>query len=244
MIIIPARFQSTRFPGKPLAQIHGKSMIQRVYDQCIKTEIYTIVATDHPSIYDHVKSFGGEVMMTGDHHQSGTDRCAEVFFLQGGSAPFVINVQGDEPFIQPEQILAIKHLLVSEGAEIATLCKKITDHDSLFNEHVVKLVKGARQKALYFSRSPIPFFRGVPKDQWHLKHIYFRHIGIYGFTGKALAEVVAMQPGAMETVENLEQLRWLENGKLIHVAETDFQSPAIDTPEDLQRVIDLNLGAD
>lgn len=244
MIIIPARFHSSRFPGKPLADIGGKSMIRRVFEQCEKTGIPTVVATDHEAIFEHVRGFGGEVLMTSPNHQSGTDRCAEVFRATGSKAPYIVNVQGDEPFIQPEQILAVRDLLISGDAAIATLCKKITDAESLFNENVVKVVKSPNGRALYFSRSPIPYFRGIAQDAWHLKHIYFRHLGIYGFRGAVLSKITTMPPGELESVESLEQLRWLEGGHAIFVAETDFQSPAIDTPEDLKRAIDLNLGAD
>ncbi|MBI3236003.1 MAG: 3-deoxy-manno-octulosonate cytidylyltransferase [Bacteroidetes bacterium] len=242
MIIIPARFASTRFPGKPLVDIGGQSMIERVYNQCIKTNQRTIVATDDNRIYEHVQAFGGEVVLTQSDHISGTDRCAEVFKnLNLDSNEIVVNVQGDEPFIKPEQILSVIDVFKNKDAQIATLCKKISDYESLHNSNVVKLVKNEQGKTIYFSRQPIPFLRNKNPEIWHQEHQYFKHIGIYAFKGSALQKVSELTPSPLELAESLEQLRWLENDYKIYAIETEFQSPAIDTPEDLQQVLMLNI---
>ena len=237
MIIIPARFHSTRFPGKPLADIKGKSMIQRVVEQCQKTNQRVIVATDHDSIFNHVKQLGVEVYLTNKNHQSGTDRCAEIYKKTGSPDEIVVKVQGDEPFIQPEQIQNLIDLFNNSDVEIATLAKKIDDENTLFNENNVKLIKNTNGKAIYFSRSPIPFLKGFEKSTWHANHEYFKHVGVYAFRGDKINQASSLKQSSLELAESLEQLRWMENNMQIYVAETIFQSPSIDTPEDLKQVI-------
>lgn len=238
--IIPARYASTRFPGKPLADINGKSMIRLVYEQASKSALLNkvIVATDDQRIFDHVTAFGGQVMMTATNHQSGTSRCFEVVQKINGSSPdIVINIQGDEPFINPQQIDKLARLFANESIQIATLIKKITTQEELFNPNVVKVVTGNDNKAIYFSRSPIPYLRGVDQQNWLEKATFFKHIGIYAYRRNVLAEIVAFAPAKLEISESLEQLRWIENGIVIHTAETDLEGFAVDTPEDLAKII-------
>lgn len=237
--IIPARYASSRFPGKPLVMIDGKTMIQRVFEQVslASTVDHVIVATDDHRIFEHVKSFGGEVMMTGSDHVSGTDRCAEVAAALQGT-DYVINVQGDEPFIQPQQIDLLVDTLKASPYGIATLAKQITENEVLLNENVVKVATATSGEALYFSRHPVPFMRGVPKDEWISRGLHFKHIGLYGFTKAVLLKIAALPPGKLELAESLEQLRWLENGYRIAVGITTVDTIGIDTPADLER---LNL---
>lgn len=241
--VIPARYESTRFPGKPLALINGKTMIQRVYEQVIKTSKITdvIIATDDIRIMENVSGFGGKAMLTSKSHLNGTSRCYEVFEKANSQNPdfydAVINIQGDEPFIEPEQINQVCDILIKKKSGIATLAKKIDNVDDLFNPNIVKIVFGVSGSALYFSRSPIPFLRAYEKDVW-LKHAdYYKHIGIYGFIKSTLHEIIRMKPGRLESMESLEQLRWLENGVKITIDITDFESIGIDTPEDLKKLI-------
>ena len=242
--IIPARYASTRFPAKALVDISGKSMIRRVVEQARQAASLTavVVATDDARIYDHVAAFGGEVIMTGTHHQSGTDRCQEVVEKVGGTYPYVINIQGDEPFIQPRQIDLLASLL--DGCtELATLVKAITDPAVLMNPNSPKVVvsqtNGILAEALYFSRQPIPYQRSGPTDvaQWVQHHIYWKHIGLYAYRTDILAQITKLPPSLLENAEMLEQLRWLENGYRIRVAQTDLDSYGIDTPEDLRQFI-------
>ncbi len=232
--IIPARYASTRFPGKPLADIGGKSMIQRVYEQVKKSKLVTdvIVATDNQEIFDHVTKFGGRVRMTKESHVSGTDRCYEALTLQKASFNYVINIQGDEPFIQPEQIDLLARLLDGK-TEIATLVKKIEDREQLFNPNVVKAVVAANGEALYFSRSTVPHIRNTPEAEWMSKHSFYKHIGMYAYRTDVLKRLTELPVSALEKAESLEQLRWLENGFRIKVAETKKETIGIDTPEDL-----------
>ena len=234
LAIIPARYASTRFPGKPLADIHGKSMVQRVYEQTTKSKSITttIVATDDSRIYDHVKSFGGNVCITREDHVSGTDRCYEALAQQKEKFDYVINVQGDEPFIQPEQIDLLASLL-DGNTEIATLIKSIQSHEQLVNPNVVKVVVGENHKALYFSRSTIPHIRNTPEKEWLGKHAFFKHIGLYAYRTDVLEQLVKLPVSSLEKAESLEQLRWLENGFSITVAKTEIETAGIDTPEDL-----------
>lgn len=236
--IIPARYASTRFPAKALADIGGKSMIQRVYEQALQATTLTAVwiATDHPLIAEHVKQFGGKVCMTADTHPSGTDRCFEALQKIGGSFDYVINIQGDEPFIQPQQIDILAACLDSE-TELATLVKRFADPDALFNPNTAKAVLNTRAEALYFSRHPIPFLRGVEKSQWLEKHSYYQHIGIYAYRTDVLAKITQLPPSSLEKAESLEQLRWLENGFRIKTAFTEYESLGIDTPEDLEAAL-------
>lgn len=236
--IIPARYASTRFPAKPLADIAGKSMIQRVYEQVKKSKLITdvIVATDNTEILNHVTQFGGRVRMTKESHVSGTDRCYEALTLQKAKFDYVINIQGDEPFIQPEQIDLLAELLDGK-TEIATLVKKIEDKDQLFNPNVVKAVVSEKGEALYFSRSTVPHIRNTTEGEWMNKHTFYKHIGMYAYRTDVLQQLTALPVSPLEKAESLEQLRWLENGFRIKVAETKTETIGIDTPEDLQKAL-------
>ena len=239
--IIPARYDSTRFPGKPLVDINGKIMIQRVYEQVKKVLPYVCVATDDDRIRDAVLNFGGEVVMTSKHHESGTDRCAEAVVnfenLNGIKADVIINIQGDEPFIDPIQIKQLADIFKNKSAEIATLIRKVTDLKALENPNVVKVVKGNTGDALYFSRSCIPFARNYKSHEWLAKHDFYQHVGMYGYRKNVLMDICKLKKGVLETTESLEQLRWLENGYRITTAITDIESVGIDTPEDLVEVL-------
>jgi 3-deoxy-manno-octulosonate cytidylyltransferase (CMP-KDO synthetase) len=236
--IIPARFASSRFPGKPLVDIGGKSMIQRVYEQakkCIQlTEV--VVATDDTRIYDHVLNFGGEVIMTSADHQSGTDRCAEVA-LQHPQYNVIINIQGDEPFIDPEQITKLATCFDNVDTQIATLIKKVMNEQELFNTNSPKVLVNKLLEAIYFSRSPLPHIRGKEQADWLSQYTYFKHIGIYGYRSDVLQQITKLPLSSLEKAESLEQLRWIENGYRIKVAETELETHAIDTPEDLEKLI-------
>ncbi len=241
--LIPARYASTRFPAKPLVDIGGKSMIQRVYEQAKKSTYLTkvVVATDHEEIYNHVKSFGGDVCMTRADHVSGTDRCYEALSFESESYEYVINIQGDEPFIQPEQIDLLAAVLTGR-TEIATLIKAIDLTEQLFNPNLVKAVIGKNCEALYFSRSPIPYLRNIKESDWVTHHTFFKHIGMYAYRVDILNELTKLQPSTLEKAESLEQLRWLENGFEILAVETSTESFGIDTPEDLVKAKEyLNL---
>jgi 3-deoxy-manno-octulosonate cytidylyltransferase (CMP-KDO synthetase) len=232
--IIPARFASTRFPGKPLIDIAGKSMIRRVFEQALKSKLLSqvIVATDDERIYEHVVSFGGIAQMTSAAHQSGTDRCAEVA-LTSDSEVF-INIQGDEPFINPLQIDLLCTCFDDPEVQLATLVKRISSLTDLTNNNTPKVIINTNKEAIYFSRTPIPFQRGQDVNNWLNNHLYYKHIGIYGYRKAALQQITRLPVSSLELAEALEQLRWIENGIKIKVAETDLESLAIDTPEDLQ----------
>ena len=236
--IIPARYGSTRFPGKPLVSINGVSMIQRVYEQALKSKSLkkVIVATDDERIAQHVLTFNGEVMMTSPQHLSGTDRCAEIILREKEKWDAVINIQGDEPYIHPEQIDLLCSCFELKDVSIATLVKQIANIDELFNHNNVKVVLNKKREAIYFSRSPIPYNRNFPEQEW-LKHsTYYKHIGIYGYRSSILNEIATLAKTNLEITESLEQLRWIENGYTIHVAITKHESISIDTPEDLEKV--------
>ena len=239
--IIPARFQSSRFPGKPLAMIDSKAMIQRVYEQASKAFDDVAVATDDDRIFQKVISFNGKAVMTSESHQSGTDRTAEaaLTYQLNTKKTFdvVVNIQGDEPFIRPQQLQQLAATFEDPSVQIATLVKKIETEEELFNENAVKVVKNAQNGALYFSRFPIPFMRGADKKDWVKKHTYFKHIGVYAYRYSVLQEITKLPQSSLELSEKLEQNRWLENGYKIKVSETDFQSLAVDTPEDLEKII-------
>ncbi len=243
--IIPARYASTRFPGKPLAIIEGKSMIQRVYEQVQKAGSLTdvMVATDDDRIFQHITEFGGNVVMTSTEHPSGTDRCLEALLayqkLNQNTIDAVICIQGDEPFIQPEHINQLASCFDNPNVEISTLIQPVTTREELFNPNVVKVVKGVFDNALYFSRSPIPYCRKYPENEWIQHHNYYKHIGIYAYRSTTLQAITRLNQGILESVESLEQLRWLENGFTIFVKETQWQSLAVDTPEDLAQVIEF-----
>ncbi len=238
--IIPARWASTRFPGKPLADIQGKSMIRRVYEQAKKAATLSsvVVATDDMRIVEHVKGFGGEVVLTSSSHHTGTSRCAEVALnLVTGPPDAVINIQGDEPFIDPGEIDKLSALFDDEDVQIATLIKEIKTKEELFNPNIVKVVTSASNKALYFSRMAIPFVRGADQHNWPEKTTFYKHIGIYGYRAAVLQQIAVLPAGRLETAESLEQLRWLEYGYSIRTAITEIENLAVDTPEDLNKII-------
>jgi len=236
--VIPSRYASTRFPGKPLADIAGKTMIQRVVEQVQQSDAITdvIVATDDQRILDHVESFGGNVCMTSQDHQSGTDRCQEALQSHSETYDYVVNIQGDEPFIQPSQINQLAQLLDGQ-TQLATLIKPISDNQQIANPNIVKVVKSLNEEAIYFSRSPIPYLRNHHQDQWTQQHQYYKHIGIYAYRSDVLDRITSLPISSLESAESLEQLRWLENGYHIKTAVTTFESIGIDTPEDLARAI-------
>ncbi|WP_439698426.1 3-deoxy-manno-octulosonate cytidylyltransferase [Mucilaginibacter sp. AW1-7] len=237
--IIPARYASSRFPGKPLVDIAGKSMIQRVYEQAKKcvNVAEVIVATDDNRIFDHVQAFGGVAVMTADYHQSGTDRCAEVASLHP-EYDVIINIQGDEPYIDPEQITKLAACFNDAGTQIATLIKKILTREELFNYNSPKVVINKLSEAVYFSRATLPHIRGQEPDNWLEFYTYFKHIGIYGYRADVLQKITKLPISGLEKAESLEQLRWIENGYRIKVAETELETHAVDVPADLEK---LNL---
>lgn len=236
--VIPARYASTRFPAKPLVDIAGQSMIERVYNQVKKSSSITkvIVATDHTKIFEHVKAFGGAVCMTSESHASGTDRCFEVLKKETDQFDYVINIQGDEPFIAPHQIDLLASLFDGK-TELATLSKKIESREQLFSPTIVKIVLTKDSKALYFSRSPIPHIRNIAQEHWLTNHTFYKHIGMYGYRADILGQITNLKISSLENAESLEQLRWLENGYSIKVAETMEETIGIDTPEDLEKAI-------
>ena len=237
--IVPARFGSTRFPGKPLADINGKSMIQRVYEQCIQATRLSrlVIATDDERIFNHVNDFGGNAVITSPQHQSGTDRCAEIMEKIGVEKwDVVINIQGDEPYIHPEQIDLLCSTFDSEETKVATLVKKITSIDELFNHNNVKVILNKQKEAIYFSRTPIPYNRNFPEQEWLKYSTYYKHIGIYGYRTLTLLELSKLAKTNLEVTESLEQLRWIENGYSIRAEITSLESIAIDTPDDLLRI--------
>ncbi|MFI3304324.1 MAG: 3-deoxy-manno-octulosonate cytidylyltransferase [Rikenellaceae bacterium] len=241
LAIIPARYASTRFPGKPLAQLGGVSVIERVYRQVSSSVADVVVATDDVRIFKAVESFGGRVVMTSESHTSGTDRCYEAYTkvaAESGEFDIVVNVQGDEPFIKPEQIALLVECFERDAdVDIATLVKPFEVADglgALENPNTPKVVIDSNLRAIYFSRSVIPYLRGVAHEEWLMNHTFYKHIGMYGFRAKALKEVTALPQSSLERAESLEQLRWLENGYQIGVGVTDQQTIGIDTPDDLE----------
>ncbi len=239
--IIPARYGSTRFEGKPLVKIGDQTMIHRVYLQCLKAKKLTtvFVATDDVRIANHVKSFGGNVLMTSEFHTSGTDRCAEALALldEGETFDYVVKIQGDHPLLSPELIDSVCEML-DYKTEIATAVSKIGDTGSLFSPEVIKVVLTMRKQALYFSRQAIPFVHHTDREEWLGKAVFYKHIGIYAFRNDVLRQIVKLPPNVMEQTEKLEQLRWLGYGYKIFACETRHESVGIDTPEDLKK---LNL---
>lgn len=234
--IIPARYASTRFPAKALVKIGGKSMIHRVFEQVMKASSLSkvIVATDHDMIAHEVSAVGGVVAMTSQAHQTGTDRCFEALTQQAEDFDYVINIQGDEPFIQPEQIDELAALL-NGSVQLATLVTPVKDPDSLVNPNIMKVVFNEFRNALYFSRACVPHLRGVPQNQWLQNHTFYKHVCMYAYRSDILAEITQLEQSALEKAESLEQLRWLENGYDIKIGITDYESISIDTPEDLAR---------
>ena len=237
--IIPSRFGSTRFPGKPLVDINGTSMIQRVYEQAKKAKRLNevVIATDDQRIFDHVTEFGGHVIMTVPTHQSGTDRCAEIISKDNKhDYVVVINIQGDEPYIHPEQIDQLCACFDNPDTHIATLVNEIKSSDELFNHNNIKVILNKLGEAIYFSRSPIPYCRNFPEQEWIKHNTYYKHIGIYGYRRDTLLEIAKLEKTKLEITESLEQLRWIENGYKIRAEITSYESISIDTPEDLLKV--------
>ena len=239
--VIPARYASSRFPGKPLANINGKLMIRRVYEQAKKANGLNkvIIATDDDRIFNAAKQFNAEVMMTRADHQSGTDRCREIVEKLEDKEQFdiVVNIQGDEPFIEPKQIDEVIALFSDPEVQIATLIKKIDEQSSLFDANVNKVIFDHKKFAIYFSRHPIPFQQHLPKEEWIKKFAYYKHIGMYAYKTETLKKITTLAVSKLEKAESLEQLRWIENGYRIKVGITSFESLAIDRPEDLLKIM-------
>ena len=243
--IIPARYASTRFPGKPLALVNGIPMIERVYHQALLAFENVYVATDDERISDAVTSFGGKTVMTSPSHPSGTDRIREALDKiekqEQKTYDVVFNVQGDEPYIQAEALNQLKQCFTDPSTHIATLAKPIHTPEDIINPNHVKVVRDISGKALYFSRSPIPYLRNIPQEQWSEKYKFLKHLGIYAYRSEVLRNITQLQPSSLELAESLEQNRWLENGYVIRVEITEYESVSIDTPEDLERVNKMNL---
>jgi 3-deoxy-manno-octulosonate cytidylyltransferase (CMP-KDO synthetase) len=236
--IIPARYASSRFPGKPLAMIGNKPMIQRVFEQASKSLDLVYVATDDERIYSAVINFGGKAVMTSPDHQSGTDRCAEASVLIAAETKrkidVIINIQGDEPFIHPEQIELLKDCFVSSRVKIATLIRR-SEPEDLFNPAEAKVILNRDGDALYFSRAAIPFLRGTKENKWAGKHSYYTHVGMYAYRSETLKKITRLACSSLEIAEALEQNRWLENGIRVRTAITSLGSMCVDTPEDLEK---------
>jgi len=237
--VIPARYSSTRFPGKPLADIGGKPMIQCVYERAKKCKLLAdvVVATDDKRIEAAVRQFKGKVVMTSPKHECGTERCYETL-QKSGIKKFeaVINIQGDEPFIQPEQIKKVAKCFQNKTVEIATLVKKLEDLHDLTNHNTIKVIISKKKQAIYFSRTAIPYYRGEDYSEWLKVHTFYKHIGIYGYRADVLAQIVKLKRSPLEIAESLEQLRWLENGYTITVDFTDQDSHSVDSPEDVKKI--------
>jgi 3-deoxy-manno-octulosonate cytidylyltransferase (CMP-KDO synthetase) len=240
--VIPARYASSRFPGKPLVMIGGKSMIQRVYDQSMKSRNLdkVVIATDDTRIKEHVLGFGGEVFITSTSHTSGTERIGEVIqqMEQSGIDDYdvVVNIQGDEPRLNPEQIDIAVECFLDPSVQISTLKKVITQQDEIFNPNVVKVVVDSNSNAIYFSRSTIPYLRDLDPKEWIPMHIIYKHVGLYAYRIDILKELLKLPVSALEMAESLEQLRWLENGFKIKVVPTFYETVSVDTPEDLLKL--------
>lgn len=241
LAVIPARYGSSRFEGKPLVDIFGKPMIRHVWERASGSFDHCVVATDDKRIEDAARAFGATVIMTSSAHRSGTERCNEARIkaeeLFGISFDTVINIQGDEPFIHTSQLELIKSCFDDNATQIATLVKPFENGEDIFNENSPKVVRAVNGNALYFSRSVIPFLRGTDKNDWQNSHRFFKHIGLYGYRADVLSRICELPAGELERCESLEQLRWLENGYTIRTAVTDCQSHAIDTPADLELVL-------
>ena len=237
--VIPARFASSRFPGKPLIDLAGKSMIQRVYEGAKQCSLFTdlVVATDDDRILNHVLGFGGNALMTANTHLSGTDRCGEVI-KHYSDFDVVVNIQGDEPLVKAEQLQQLIGVFENTEVQIATLGILAQSQQEVFNPNRIKIVLNAQNKAIYFSRNPIPFGAQKPEQEWMNSYSYIRHIGLYAYRSAILKELVDLQPSALEKQESLEQLRWLFHGYEIHVALTDIETPNIDSPEDVAAILD------
>jgi len=242
--IIPARYASTRFPGKPLIDIEGKSMIQRVYEQAKKAKCLSdvIVATDDVRILEHVKAFGGKAVMTQPNHPSGTDRCWEASPLRlpplGARGLYIINIQGDEPFVAPEQIEELGAIL-DGNVEIASQMIPVSGSEILFDEGEAKVIVNQDFEAIYFSRQVVPFLKGIDKKDWHKYHMYYRQVGMYAYRADILEKITMLPVSDLEKAESLEQLRWLQHGYKIKMTLTQYESHCIDTPEDVEKVLKL-----
>ncbi|SDM07406.1 3-deoxy-manno-octulosonate cytidylyltransferase [Siphonobacter aquaeclarae] len=243
--IIPARYASTRFPGKPLIDIQGKSMIQRVYEAAKASALLSdvVVATDDIRIREHVEAFGGKAVMTREDHPSGTDRCQEALLRwqeahPGETAQYVVNIQGDEPFLDPAQIDELAAAL-DGTVELATQMIQVHTAEALHDPGEAKIVLNAAREVLLFSRQAIPYLRNVAPEEWHLHHVYYRHVGMYAYRTDILEAITRLAPSSLEKAESLEQLRWLEAGYSIKVVETQYDSHCIDTEEDVEKVLKL-----
>jgi len=241
--IIPARFASTRLQGKPLKDICGKTMIQRVYEQAIQALEHVYIATDDSRIEAEVNSFGGNVIMTSTEHTTGTNRCVEAYNIVQKELKIdfdaIINIQGDEPLLEPEILISLANCFNDSSTEMATLIRPVHDKKELLSTSDIWVVIDKNDNALYFSRETIPHFRGAHKDDWIEHHAYYKHIGMYGFTPKAIKQFASMNQTNLEKAESLEQLRWLENGGKIKVAHTAHHAISVDTQEDLDEVIEI-----
>ena len=239
LAVIPARYASVRFPGKPLADLGGRPMIQRTWERVQRARRVdrTLIATDDDRIATVARNFGAMVVMTRADHPSGTDRVAEV--VRGAAldprTTAVVNVQGDEPFVRPEQIDAVLEPILSGSASIATLCRRIDTTEALFDPNVVKVVRDATGHALYFSRHSVPFLRDLAPEAWLARGVHFQHLGLYAFRAETLLALTQLPPAPLENLERLEQLRWLAAGHRIYCVETPHPTVGIDTPEDLAR---------
>jgi len=241
--IIPARYASTRFPGKPLVDIKGKTMIRRVFENCKESINDVIVATDNSLIEKEVNQFGGSVIITSENHKSGTDRCAEALEkyekISGKTFDIVINIQGDEPFIHKDHLTKLIACFNDSETEIATLISKTESNADIFNPNKPKVIIDNRNYAIYFSRSPIPYLRGIKKEDWHLHHTFYQHLGIYAYRNKILKKITKLPVSGLEIAESLEQNRWLENGFKIKTDITLKKNISVDTPEDLEQLIKM-----
>ncbi len=242
--IIPARYASTRFPGKPLVMINGKMMIQRVFEQASKVFDHVVVATDDKRIFEAVEGFGGKVVMTSKKHRSGTDRCAEAVSIYESDYDIefdvVVNIQGDEPFIYPEQLKEVAACFKNKKVQIATLAKPINNSEDIFNPNKPKVIVNKKQDAIYFSRSPIPYVRDEKQEKW-VKYRFYKHIGLYAYRKDVLHKITRLDATPLEIAESLEQLRWIENGYKIKVEFTEYESISIDTKADLKKVDTIGL---
>lgn len=243
LALIPARYGSTRFPGKPLAKIQGKPMIQHVYEKSAAIFAHTFVATDDERIASAVELFDGKYILTSDKHQSGTDRCAEALAKAEKETKLhfdvVINIQGDEPFIASEQLNLVASCFEKQQTDIATLVKKVDKQTDLFDTNKPKVVLGRNGNAIYFSRTPIPYLRNYEESQWLQQHCFYKHLGLYAYRSHILKEITQLAQTPLELAESLEQLRWIENGYIIHTKITETENMAVDTPADLKQIEEM-----